>query len=68
MPIKKTTKMPTNPAKKEAQATNLWDCAIADAEAKAQQFETNAKRLRAAIRLMRRQIADGVPFPDVQAS
>ena len=59
MPIKKPTTTPIG----SEDTTNLWEVAIKDAEARIAALNRECYRLRKAIRLMRQQVKDGVPWP-----
>ena len=55
--------MPSAKANETPSNEDMWKQAISDAEAKIQTIECERKRLKTAVRLMRRQIKDGVPWP-----
>jgi len=55
---------PNKKAIESATSETMWNAAIRDAEERINGLERQRARLKAAVRLMRRQIKDGVPWPE----
>lgn len=60
-----TTDMPKKKQHDANESSNRWIQAIRDAEARIVMLEKDRARLRRAVRLMKQQVEEGVPFPSV---
>ena len=58
--------MPTKKTSESRKPDSMWTVAIQEAEGRAVKLERELTKMRAAIRLMKRQIADGVPWPTTE--